>query len=98
MRFISLDKAEDGMTLSRPATNDTGVVLVETGTILTAPLIRRLLRVGVRSVCVTGVPDGTDLEQRLAELRRRFDTTRQNHHMALLESLVAEYLEEIHAE
>ena len=98
MRYVSLDKAEDGMKLSRPATNETGVVLLEAGTTLTAPLIRRLLRVGVRSVCIAGTPDGTDLEQLIAELRRRFDVTRNDPHMALLESLVAEYLEEFYAQ
>ena len=98
MRYISLDKAQDGMKLSRPATNETGVVLLEAGTTLTAPLIKRLLRVGVRSVCITGIPEGTDLEQLLTQLRRRFDVTRNDPHMELLESLVAEYLEEFYAQ
>jgi len=98
VRFISLDKAQDGMKLSRPATNEVGVVLLESGTTLTEPLIRRLLRIGVRSVSISGDPDTAALDEALAQLKRRFDPTRNETHMALLESAVAEYIEELYAD
>jgi len=98
VRFISLDKAQDGMKLSRPATNEAGVVLLESGTTLTEPLIRRLLRIGVRSVCIGGDPDAATLDEALDQLKRRFDLTRNEAHMALLESAVAEYLKELYAD
>ena len=98
MLFISLDRAQDGMKLSRPATNEAGVVLLEAGTTLTGPLIKRLLRVGVRSVCIVGVPDSAVVEELLAQLRKRFEMTRNEPHMALLESVVAEYIEEFYAQ
>jgi hypothetical protein len=98
MRFISLDKAQDGMKLSRPATNEAGVVLLEAGTTLSSPLIKRLLRVGVRSVCIGGAPEDADIEESLAQLSKRFEMARHEPHMALLESVVAEYLEEFYAQ
>ena len=98
MRFISLDKAQDGVKLSRPATNESGTVLLEAGTTLTAPLIKRLLRVGVRSVCIAGPPESTDVERELAFLSKRFEANRNDPRMAFLESLVAEYIEEFYAE
>jgi len=85
------------MKLSRPATNETGVVLLEAGTTLTGPLIKRLLRVGVRSVCIVEVPDSAVVEELLAQLRKRFEMTPNGPHTTLLESVVAEYIEEFYA-
>ncbi len=98
MLFISVDRAQDGMKLSRPATTEAGVVLLEAGTTLTGPLIKRLLRVGVRSVCIVGTPDAAVPEELLRELKKRFEMTRNEPHMALLESVVAEYIEEFYAQ
>ncbi len=98
MPFISLDKAQDGMKLSRAAANESGVTLLEAGTTLTEPLIRRLLRVGVRSVCVIGDNEGPQLEEALALLRKRFEPTRHKPHMSFLEETIAEYIEELYAQ
>jgi hypothetical protein len=97
MLFISLDRAQAGMRLSRPATNEAGVVLLEAGTTLTGPLITRLLKVGVRSVCIVGAPDSAVIEELLTQLRKRFEMTPNGPHMTLLESVVAEYIEEFYA-
>ena len=97
MPIISLDKAEAGMTLSKPAVNEFGVVLLDAGAKLTNHLITRLLRADISSVYIVGAPDRAKIQALLTQLQERFEKTRNEPHMALLEELVAEHIEECHA-
>ncbi len=97
MLFISLSRTQEGMILSRPVNNHAGGVLVEAGTALTAPLITRLLKAGVRSVGVVGKSDIATEESVLRQLRKRFEMTRDRPHMALLESIMAGYIQDFYA-
>ena len=98
MLIISLDEVQPGMRLSTPATNDAGVVLFEAGTTLTDPLIAALRNAGIKSVFIAGAPDRAVIEELLTQLRKRFERSRNEPHMALLERAVAEHLEEFYAQ
>jgi hypothetical protein len=97
MPIVSLDKAEAGMTLSKPAVNEFGVVLLDAGAKLTGHLITRLLRADISSVYIVGAPDRAKIQELLTQLQERFEKTRNEPHMALLEEIVAEHIEECHA-
>ena len=98
MLIISLDEAQPGMRLERPANNEAGEVLLEAGTTLTDLLITTLLNAGIKSVFVAGAPDRAVIEELLTQLRKRFERSRNEPHTALLERAVAEYLEEFYAQ
>ena len=97
MPIVSLEKAEAGMTLSKPAVNEFGVVLLDAGAKLTGHLITRLLRADISRVYVVGTPDRAKIQELLTQLQERFEKTRNEPYMALLEKIVAEYIEECHA-
>jgi hypothetical protein len=98
MPIVSLDKAQVGMRLSKPVANESGVVLLEAGTTLTSQLITGLLNANITSVCIAGTPDRARMEEMLSGLRKRFEKSRHEAHMAMLEELVAEHIEELYAQ
>ncbi len=98
MAVISVAGAQTGMRLSRSVTNSRGVVLLEAGTILNNQLIARLQNANIYSIQVSGTPDRSNIDQMLSELQKRFEKSRHEAHMALIEEAVKEHIEELYAE
>ena len=98
MTIIALESARPGMRLLGPVTNSKGQTILEGGTILTDRLIEKLSNAGTGSLLVDGAPDHTAKEEVLSKLHKRFETSRNNCHMALLEEAVAEHLEELYGQ
>ncbi len=96
MMFIALECARPGMRLLQSVTNSKGQTLLEGGTVLTDGLIEKLSAGGTGSLLVDGAPDHTAKDELLSKLHKRFETSRNNCHMALLEDAVAEHLEEFY--
>jgi len=98
MPIVSVDRAQPGMRLSKSVTNESGAVLFEAGTMLTSQLITELRNASIGSVYIVGTPDHARIEEMVAGLRKRFAKTRHEAHMAMLEELVIEHIEELHAQ
>ena len=77
MQKVPVALAREGMTLAKPVTRGSGVVLMGAGTPLTAPLLEKLRDLEIPAVVVKGRPlggDDTPVEQLLADLEERFST------------------------
>ena len=98
MPIVSVDRAQPGMRLSKSVTNDSGTVLFEAETMLTSQLIAELLNANIRSVDIVGTPDRARIEEMVSSLRKKFAKTRHEAHMAMLEELVIEHIEEFYAQ
>jgi hypothetical protein len=98
MPIVPVDRAHPGMKLSKAVTNESGAVLFEAGRMLTRQLIAELLNANIRSVYIVGTLDRAGIEKMLSNLRNRFAKTRHGAHMAMLEELVIEHIEEFHAQ
>jgi len=73
MESISIAAARPGHILAKAVTNATGAVLCPPGLRLTQATIERLRNAGVQSLIVEGGKDaGRALDERLADLQRRF--------------------------
>jgi hypothetical protein len=97
MSVVPLDKARAGMRLSRSVADESGEVLLGAGAVLTGRLIARLLNANIGSVHIERVLDRAKVEEMLSSLRKRFGKTRHEAHMAMVEELVAEHIEEQYA-
>ena len=74
MELLNISNVKPGQTLARAITNADGAVLCPTGFKLTESAIERLKNAGVDSVVIEGGEDsGPSMEQRIAELRERFE-------------------------
>jgi hypothetical protein len=94
MPKISIEKAEPGQTLSRPAVTRTGMVMMQPGTQLTAAIIDRLKNLGIDSVIVEGasrIPD-KPLDVMLRELDERFQGNEHDSWMMELKAIVADII------
>jgi hypothetical protein len=89
---ILITQATAGMVLARPVMSKEGVALCGPGTVLTEPLIQRLVVRGLKRIHVEGHPVATrsqlPVEQRIRELRHRFSRVADVPLMALLERAI----------
>jgi hypothetical protein len=69
-RLISIDKASDGMVLSKDVPGGEGSILVAAGTRLTAKLMESLKLKGVREVCVEEVNENRFTEEEIEAAER----------------------------
>ena len=74
MRRVPIEQATAGLTLAKPVTNTSGLVVLGDGAVLDDALIARLDRMGVCAVYVEGDPagDGAAVKTQ-AELERDID-------------------------
>jgi hypothetical protein len=85
------------MKLSKPVTNEAGMILLGEGTELTNALITRLENMNVQSVHVEGASmPAKPKEEMLAELDARFKKTENEPYMATLKKLFREHIEELY--
>ena len=85
------------MQLSRHAVNNSGVMLLERGTMVTEEMIGKLRNAGVRHLFVAGKPDDAGLHEMLSALGERFALTKDKPHMGTLKDLLREHIEDIYA-
>ena len=77
MYLISINDIRPGQVVAKAVTNTKGAVLCPSGFKLTESAITRLKNTGVESIIVEGEAGGDveqDMEKRLEELARRFES------------------------
>lgn len=97
MPRILIDQVQQGMRLSRPITNDAGLLLFSEGTILTETHINRLKEMGLTSIYVEG--DNTPkvpLEEALKNIEERFSLNREDPLMIMLKRALIEYTKNLY--
>ena len=96
MPKLPLARVQPGQKLSRPVTTAAGVVMVQTGTELTAALIERLRTMGVEMVTVasggSGARDARLLAEQVAAVEARFAGHEQDPWMMRLKDIVLRQL------
>lgn len=89
---ILITQATPGMALSQPVMSKEGVALCGPGTVLTEPLLQRLVVRGIKRIHVQGHPVATrsqqPVETRIRELRQRFSRVADIPLMGLLERAI----------
>jgi hypothetical protein len=93
---LPLDKIQLGMQLSRHAVNNSGVLLLERGTVITDEIIGKLRNAEVRHLFVADNSDDERLDEMLSALEKRFAMTRDEPHMGVLKELLREHMEDIY--
>jgi hypothetical protein len=93
---LCLDKIQLGMQLSRHALNNSGVLLLERGTVITAEMLGKLRNAEVRHLFVADNSDDERLDEALSALEERFAMTRDEPHMGVLRDLLREHMEDIY--
>lgn len=97
MQRIPVNKLQSGMVLAKSITNESGMVLLSEGTVLTDSLIMRLNRMDVTTVSVEGASttDKTK-EERLSDLDRRFSKIDKEPHMDSIKAAIRAHIEEVY--
>lgn len=105
MQKIPISLAAPDMVLARDVfRNDSpaGIPICGKGTPLTASLLSRLQQMGVQSLYVEGHPvwqeGDLDLDQRLAELDKRFSKTTENKYNLMLREIYRKQIKEMMGE
>ncbi|MBA2849097.1 hypothetical protein G4V39_11035 [Thermosulfuriphilus ammonigenes] len=98
MQKIPISLAREGMILAKEVTDSAGRVLCGPGTELSQRLLDRLANMGVQFVVVEGhpvaMPGEKSLEERLAELERRFEKVAGDPVLAMLKEVIQETMME----
>ena len=96
MPRLPLDKIQPGMQLSRHAVNNSGVMLLERGTVISEEMVGKLRNAEIRYLFVVENPDDGRLHEMLSALEERFAMTRDEPHMGVLKELLREHMEDIY--
>ena len=96
MRQIFLEDARPGDEVAVPVRTERGMVVLTKGSRLTAPLIDRMRRMGVRELIIEGddpnaAPPKT-LDERLAELDGKFEGREGSRLMMKIKDIAREHL------
>jgi superfamily II DNA helicase RecQ len=90
MKKLSLTDVEAGQVVARPVATNSGMVMVQPGTALTADMIARLANLGIDMVWLEGTADDArPVEAVLADLDRRFIGHEDDRLMMELKAVVA---------
>lgn len=97
MARVSLDEAKPGMVLSKPITNDSGVIIVNQGIVLTEDHIERLKEMGITHIFVKGErKDRGSLDEALESLEKRFKVSEKKPYMDLIKRALQRHLRSIY--
>jgi len=98
MRQIFLEDAQSGDEVAEPVKNERGMVILNTGTKLSASTIDKLRRMGVKEVVVEGddpnAPPPKTLDELLEEMDERFEGLENNRMMMAIKNIAREHLVE----
>jgi hypothetical protein len=90
MKKVPIIEVEAGQVVARPVTTGSGMVMVQSGAVLTAEIIGRLTDLGVDVIWVDGVSaDARPVSALLAELDERFVGHEDDALMMELKSVIA---------
>lgn len=97
MAKVPIGSLKAGMRLSKPVTNNNGMVMLGEDTELTEALIERIRDMDVGSVYVQGMntPE-VPLESLLSQLDARFRNSGRDPAMALIKDTIREHLESLY--
>lgn len=94
MPKLPVESLKPGMKLSKPVTNDSGMILFGEGTELTEALITRLSNMSIQGVFVTSdAVARKPKEEVLTELDRRFAKTINEPNMLRLKNIFIQHIE-----
>ena len=97
MQRISISDLKPGMVVAKPVTNESGMVLLSEGTVLTDSLISRLGRMDLSHISVQGGSSTSkSREQMLAELELRFKMTGSEPYMNIIKDAIKARIEEVY--
>jgi hypothetical protein len=89
MKKVPITEIEPGQVVARPVATSNGMVMVQSGAVLTVEIIDRLLNLGVDVVWLEGAAaDARPVEALLADLDRRFAGHEHDALMMELKNLV----------
>jgi len=94
---VSVANLKPGMKLSRAVVNDSGMVLLPQGTVLTDSLIQRIENMNLTSISVEGGAESRKpKEEVLAELEHRFRKSDDQPLMQVIKRAMREHLEAVY--
>ncbi len=97
MAKIAVANLKAGMKLLKPVVNESGMVMLGEGTVLTEQMIAKISSMNINAVFVEGKEQRTKTKQEaLAELEQRFSRSGENEQMKLLKKVMLEHIEEIY--
>ncbi|HIJ59337.1 MAG TPA: hypothetical protein HPP56_01790 [Nitrospirae bacterium] len=95
MAKVAIANVKTGMKLLKPVINDSGMVMLGEGTILTDQMINKLNNMNISFVYVEGSQAKTKSKEALInEINERFQKSGTNEQMVLLHKLMIEHIEE----
>ncbi|KAF0178203.1 MAG: hypothetical protein FD164_2251 [Nitrospirae bacterium] len=94
MPAVTIANLKPGMKLSKPIVNDSGMVLLPQGTVLTASLIGRIENMNLAPVSIEGSSEPRKpLEAVLAEIDARFRMAGDQPLMQMMKRVMKEHFE-----
>lgn len=94
MPKLSVEELKEGMVLSRPILNESGIVLIAANTALTTATIDKVKQMNVHSVSIAGAGKSqAERDELLRELDRRFTNAHEDPYLALLKEALREHIE-----
>lgn len=94
MPAVTVANLKSGMKLSRPIVNDSGMVLLPQGTVLTDSLIGRIENMNIATVSIEGSQEPQKpLEEVMAEIDARFRNADDQPLMQMLKRIMKEHAE-----
>ncbi len=94
MKRVSVENLKPGTKLAKPVLNDSGMIIIGDGTVLSDSHISRLQNMNISSVFVEGTAGPSkSKEELLAELDARFKKTGEEPYMSILKRVLKEQIE-----
>jgi len=94
MKKLSVENLKAGVKLAKPIVNESGMIIIGEGTILSDIHIERLRNMNVNSVFIEGTAGPSkSREELLAELDARFRKTEEEPYMLVLKKIFKEQIE-----
>ncbi len=94
MKKVSVEILKPGVKLAKPVVNDSGMIIIGDGTVLSDVHIERLQNMNINTVYVEGTAGPSkSKEELLAELDARFKKTEEEPYMSILKKVLREHIE-----
>lgn len=94
MKKVSVETLKPGVKLAKPVVNDSGMIIIGDGTVLSDVHIERLHNMNISTVFVEGMTGPSkSKEELLAELDARFKKTVEEPYMSMLKRVIKEQIE-----
>ncbi|MBF0505227.1 MAG: hypothetical protein HQL09_00170 [Nitrospirae bacterium] len=94
MKKVSVETLKPGVKLAKPVINDSGMIIIGEGTVLSDVHIERLHNMSINTVFIEGTAGpAKSKDELLAELDARFKKTGEEPYMPILKRILREQIE-----